>query len=153
MWSPGALATPGIKNMAETGGKSPLQSELETAISSGMAEALISGGGIGSSPGTVEVMVNVSQGHSLVSITSMIAPSPDWFVGVHDLNLFANGSWARELVVPLFPYDAGTDDGLTYTSANDASDPAVGISRIPGAPLSVGGSVPPLGTFNFIRIE
>ncbi len=153
MWGPGALATVGVKNMAETGGKAPLQSELETAIGAGMAETLLSGGGINPSPGTVNLTFEISMAHPLVSLTSMIAPSPDWFVGVHDLNLFANGSWASELVVPLFPYDAGTDDGATYTSANSASNPAVGISRITGAPLSVGGSVPPLGTFTFIRVE
>ena len=42
-----------------------------------------------------------------VSVTSMIAPSPDWFVGVDTLDLCDDSSWVNEVVRPAFPYDAG----------------------------------------------
>lgn len=44
-----------------------------------------------------------------------VGPSPDWVVGVNGLNLcLKNCSWIENLVIDLFPYDAGTDDGISY---------------------------------------
>ena len=74
--------------MAETGSKSPLDKEVYSAIIQRKAFKLLSGDGIGSSPGSVELIFKVSEKYPLVSLVSMIAPSPDWFVGVDSLNLF-----------------------------------------------------------------
>lgn len=42
-------------------------------------------------------------------------PSPDWVVGVSGLNLCQKDcSWVENKVVDLFPYDAGTDNGISY---------------------------------------
>lgn len=49
-----------------------------------------------------------------VTLVSMVAPNPDWFVGVSGLLLIANGEWRNEVVVELSPWDAGTDSGATY---------------------------------------
>ena len=98
----GTIASPGMVNMAETGGKSPLDSEIQTVIAGGQGQTLISGGGIGTSPGTVSVEFDIENSHPLVSITTMIAPSPDWFVGVRDLNLFENGDWTNSLTCLLY---------------------------------------------------
>ncbi|HAV65586.1 MAG TPA: hypothetical protein DCY13_24820, partial [Verrucomicrobiales bacterium] len=153
MWAPGLNATPGIRNMAETGSKQPLQTEVQAAITAGSGQNLLSGGGIGNSPGIVTLVFDIAQSHPLVSLTSMIAPSPDWFVGVHDLNLFANGTWAGELTVPLLGYDAGTDSGTSYGSANAVTSPAQPIQRINRPPLVGSSPAVPLGTFTFTRLE
>lgn len=113
-WKEGELATPGIRLMAEAGSKSPLDSEIQAAISAGTAYSLISGGGIGHSPGVVSVEFEISETHPLVALVSMIAPSPDWFVGVSGVSLRENEAWRQEVVVNLDPYDAGTDSGTTY---------------------------------------
>ncbi|MGK0190316.1 MAG: hypothetical protein ACI9R3_006139 [Verrucomicrobiales bacterium] len=152
LWSPGGMATPGIRTMAETGGKSPLTNEIQSFIASGAAETLISGGGIGRSPGTVSVQFMVSQDYPLVSVVSMIAPSPDWFVGVHGLSLLQDGQWIEEMVVSLDPYDSGTDSGTTYLSSNNATNPQEPISQIV-EPLDVDGIVAPVGTFTFRRVN
>ena len=104
LWQEGEAATPGIKNMAETGAKSPLDSEIDSLINSGSACAKLSGGGIKPSPGMVTVTLTVSQDCPVVSVVTMIAPSPDWFVGVSGLSLFENGAWTEHMVVDLFPY-------------------------------------------------
>ncbi len=150
-WTDGQLASPGIKNMAETGNKSPLNTEVNTAIGNGSAQYLLSGGGIGSSPGTVSLNFQISNTFPLVTLVSMIAPSPDWFVGVSGLNLYAGGNWADTLVVDLFPWDAGTDDGVTYLSPDNPALPAHPIAMITGYPFIVNTSVPRLGMFTFIR--
>lgn len=44
-----------------------------------------------------------------------VAPSPDWFVGVSGLNLcLKNCTWVTSKILPLYPWDAGTDNGVTY---------------------------------------
>jgi hypothetical protein len=55
--------------------------------------------------------------------------------------------------VELFPYDAGTDSGVSYTSPNLPTASPEGIFRIEEDPLLVDGRVPPLGTFTFTRLD
>ena len=152
LWEAGGLASPGIKNMAETGGKDPMNSEIETLIQSGPAGVKLSGGGINPSPGTVSLDFEISIDFPLVTLVSMIAPSPDWFVGVSELSLMAGGEWVDELVVDLHGYDAGTDSGATFASSNAETTPAEPIAIIQTAPLVLDAMAPvPLGTFTFTR--
>lgn len=152
-WSPGATASNGIKNMAETGSKSPLDNEIQRQIDRGRAGVVISGGGVGVSPGQVSVTFTASQQFPLLTLVSMIAPSPDWFVGVHDLELLQNGNWLPEVTVELQPYDAGTDSGPTYTSPNQATSPREAIFQITDDPFLNQGSVAPLGRFVIERTD
>jgi hypothetical protein len=148
-WSEGELATPGIQNMAETGNKSPFTDEIATAIATGLAENTLSGNGIGTSPGTVSLTFDITWQFPFVTLVSMLAPSPDWFVGVSSLNLLENGKWIENLSVELFAYDAGTDSGPTYTSADLVTDPPENITRINSAPFLIGDDVPAIGSFSF----
>lgn len=151
-WAIGEPASSGIESMAEGGNKSPLDSEINAAITARTAGNLLSGGGVGS-PGSVSLEFGVSQQHPLVTLVSMIAPSPDWFVGVRDLNLCPDGRWVDSLVVELQPYDAGTDSGITFVSGNSDTQPGEPITRITGFPFQNNGTVAPLGTFTFTRID
>jgi hypothetical protein len=153
LWEEGETATPGIQNMAETGGKSPLDSEVEALIAEGAACELISGGGIALSPGAATVEFTVSQDCPFISVVSMIAPSPDWFVGVTGLSLYGDEGWIEDWVVDLYPYDAGTDSGVSYTSSDEPTEVKEGIRQIEDAPLLVEGRVPPLGVFRFTRLH
>ena len=139
--------------MAETGGKSPLDSEVETLIAEGGACELISGGGIAVSPGVVTVEFTASQECPLVSVVSMIAPSPDWFVGVAGMSLYGDEGWIEEWVVDLYPYDAGTDSGQSYSSPNEPTEVREVIYLIEADPLLVEGRVAPLGVFRFTRLH
>ena len=129
-----------------------MDSEIDRLISEGSACAAISGGGIPLSPGAVTVTLVVSQDCPLVSVVSMIAPSPDWFVGVSGLSLLENGAWIEQRVVELFPYDAGTDSGSSYASPNEPTGSPEVIYGIEKEPLRIDGSVPPLGTFTFSHL-
>ena len=81
--------------------------------------------------GKTFAVFRVDSDHHLVSLVSMIYPSPDWFVGVSGLELcLSNGSWAEQKVLNLYPYDAGTDTGPTYTSADQPTIPREAIRRI-----------------------
>ncbi len=86
--------------------------------------------------------------HPRVTLVCVIAPSPDWFVGVSGINLFATGAFLDFLVVDPHAYDAGTDDGVSFPSEDSVTDPPQTISRIESSPF--GSGTPPLGTFTFM---
>lgn len=53
--------------------------------------------------------------HHKLSLVSMFGPSPDWVVGINGLNLCnTDCSWADSFDIDLYPWDAGTDNGITY---------------------------------------
>ena len=151
MWEPGGMASPGIKSMAETGSKSPLDSEIDAALNGGSAGSKISGGGVGTSPGSVSVTFTIKADHPLVSLVTMIAPSPDWFVGVHGLSLCEANQWVKEKKVDLPAYDGGTDSGESYASANKATSPAEPIKLLQSKHAVVNGKPEPFGTLTFVK--
>lgn len=145
-WDGGSLASDGIVAVAETGATGLFRGEIEDAIGTGAAAAVIAGSGVGLSPGTTGVDFVVDLDHPLVTVVTMIAPSPDWFVGVHGLPLLVDGRWVESRTVDLPPYDAGSDSGTTFLSSDVATIPADPIALLSGFPFSSGRS---LGTFRF----
>ena len=136
--------------MAETGATGILTSEIRATIPEN-ARAVINGRGIGS-PGSATIQrVTVTLDFPLVTLVTMIAPSPDWFVGVSGQSLMDGlGQWVDELEVVLYPLDSGTDDGTSYTSGNDDSSPKQPIKNLKGvSPFSEAR----IGTFTFTRID
>jgi hypothetical protein len=154
-WSEGTLASPGMKSMAETGGKTILRNEVLSRIGQGVAGVVIESGGIpGAGTGSMSIDFSISQAFPYVTLVSMIAPSPDWFVGTSDAALFVNGGWLPELVVDLQPFDAGTDSGATYASPNAATNPPTMIAELTGYPVSAGGLPSlPFATMRFTRLN
>ena len=154
-WEPGQPASQGIKDMAELGVKAALRAEVNQAIADGHANNIVDDGGIGTVPGTRTFEIKMDPYWPLVTMTSMIAPSPDWFVGTRGLALIQDGYWLDTLEVGAFAYDAGTDSGTNYTSPNAPTDPPENIARIETGPFLVDGAVKPLGTFRFelLRVE
>ncbi len=153
-WEPAQIATQGIQLMAETGSKSTLLSEVQSAIDAGSALTAIDGGGVSTSPGSTSVEFTVTRDYPEISVTSMLAPSPDWFVGLHNFSLLENGEFITSRTVTLELYDSGSDDGLRYTSPNAASVPLAPIARVSSdsqdAPFIDG--LPSVGTFTIQQI-
>jgi hypothetical protein len=152
-WQTATLATAGIQRMAETGSTTPLDAEMQQAIDAGTAERLIRGPNLSDSPGMATVAFDVSQAFPLVTLVTMVAPSPDWFIGTTSLPLFENGAWRDEVRVEVFAYDAGTDSGVSFMSPDQETRPHVPIARITGFPFLANGQVPPLGTMTFRRMD
>jgi hypothetical protein len=152
-WTEGEPASEGMKRMAEIGAQSPLDQEVIAAMAAQTAEHLLAGGNLPGSPGSTQLEFEVSREFPLVTLVTMIAPSPDWFVGVSALSLFENGDWVGEKEVALAPWDAGTDSGASFTSADRPSRPRQPISRITTPPLAEAGLAAPLGRFTFRRIS
>ena len=65
------------------------------------------------------MMITASGKYSQASFIAMIAPSPDWFVGVHGVELCgSDGKWKESMSMYLPAWDAGTDSGMNFTSEN-----------------------------------
>ena len=86
-----ALALTASLDMAERGLTSTLSTVINAAIAAGTAEHVFTGGNIAVSPGTATAEFQISQTYPLVTLVSMIAPSPDWFVGASAVPLFQGG--------------------------------------------------------------
>lgn len=124
-------ASEGIEVMAESGGTAPFSNEVEAARDNGYSQGLIKANSIGSGSGSSSIEFSTTDDYPLFSFVSMIAPSPDWFVGVDSLALQEDGQWAERLEVNLPLYDAGTDDGVSFTSANsDTASQSLSITTV-----------------------
>lgn len=152
IWTEGVLASSGIELMAEEGKTYTLATEIERQVEAGSAERVILCGGINPSPGRLQITLPANSAFSHLTLVTMIAPSPDWFIGVSALPLQHNGAWVDQLSVDLYAYDAGSDDGITYTAANSDSVPKQFISPINGYPFAVNGQPKPLATFHLFRL-
>jgi len=153
LFTKGEISSDGIKNMAELGRKDPLETEIQDFISNGTGNTLISGGGVSSSPGEISLEFDIASSHSLVSVVSMLAPSPDWFVAVSNINLIENNEWIRSITLPVDIYDAGTDDGATFKSTDLPSPVRMPIVEIITPPLADNGIVAPLGSITFTKLD
>lgn len=61
----------------------------------------------------------------------MFGPSPDWVVGVSGLNLCKQDcSWESSLDIDLYPWDSGTDNGISYMSPNSETQPRERMHKI-----------------------
>ncbi len=129
-WQSGGTASPGVEAVAELGAISTFRSEVQaSAHTRSVIQRGVSGGGTGSATFTI----TATRTHPLVTLLSMIGPSPDWFVGVSGVSLLdSSDEWRDKYVVDLFPYDAGTENGTEFTLSNTATNPQGVITSIAG---------------------
>ena len=151
-WKVGQLASPGMELMAENGIIDGLAREINADISNGLALAVLSRPAGIASPGSDTIAAfQVSKDFPLVTLVTMLAPTPDWFTGVSGLSLLdEQGNWVKSKVAMLYPYDAGTeqDGGFTLDNAPEPQHRPI---------YSLSGSAwfthQPVGSFTFTRIE
>ena len=149
-WKMGETASAGMESMAETGATGTLTSEIDSEIPAN-ALSVINGSGSGS-PGSVRIRgVEVGLDDPLITLVSMIAPSPDWFAGVTGVSLLNGvGQWTESRRVLLFPLDAGSDSGTSYTASNANTSPKEPITSLRGlGPFSEA----PVATLTFTRTD
>ncbi len=148
----GVLATLGIKDMAELGDNGAISNEISAIVSAGDALSYVNGGSLSNGSEQITFTINVTEEFSFVTVVSMIAPSPDWFVTVENVALFNNGSFVNAVNLDGISYDAGTDSGTTFTSGDAVTSPAEPIAIIKDAPLGNGTTVtPPVAFFSFVK--
>ncbi|MBX2828690.1 MAG: spondin domain-containing protein [Flavobacteriaceae bacterium] len=133
-WEMGGLATEGVEDVAELGNNIAFFNEVDEAISNGHSNQSINGPNLSTALGQMVInnLVTTEEFH-YVTLLSMIAPSPDWMIGVNSVDLLdINGNWKDEIVIDLYPIDAGTDSGTDYSSGNMNTNPQEPISSLQG---------------------
>ena len=155
LWAPNGLASVGLENVAEVGSNTKLNIEIDSIIAIGKAYARF-----GIPPPAINGMYDTSFSftlqHSCISFASMVAPSPDWFVGLNKYNLLQNNQWVNDITVPLFLYDAGTEDGDIFGYNNPASNPQQPVQLLTpsGASVLANGDavLAAIGSIRFIKL-
>ncbi len=158
LWSEGALASPGIVEMAETGATFQLVTEVEAAITAGDASAILDWqhwfcptGTTHPNCGPLVVQFEVDEAFPSVTLVTMLGPSPDWFVGVSGLMLHDGIDWIDSITVDLRPHDGGTREQNIFELGGPLTTPQVPISLITAASGQLVGPAS-LGTFRFERV-
>lgn len=116
----GKAASQGLKLLAETGDASQLQKELADAKISYKTSNMTASG-----TADIKLTLVLSPNATYLSCVSMIAPSPDWIVGIPSMDICdpSTGTYKTMAQYSLTPYDAGTDSGKNYTAANQVTSP------------------------------
>ena len=135
LWTPGGIASPGIEDVAEEGDPATLSAEVDTAILAGMAGAYLKIRGLLKPPYSRTKLIEIFDDKPALTLISMVAPSPDWFVGVSDISLRDESGWIENLTVNLIPWDAGTEDGNTFSLSNPPTSPQSIITTPPDSPF------------------
>ena len=150
-WSTGKKSSAGIEEMAETGKTVQIEQEMGRSITDGTSYKILKGSRSFASPGTVSCTFTTTKDFPLLTLVSMLAPSPDWFTGVSGHNLFKDGSWIQSEEFDVHVYDAGTDSGTEFTSGDSDTDPKENITKLTeGAFAGQGKSV--IGQFRLEKL-
>ncbi|XP_045527029.1 spondin-1-like [Pieris brassicae] len=135
VWQEGRVATAGLRKLADDGTTTTLEKELKSE--SDHIRTIIKARGIswqqvaGSGIPTTFAVFRVDAKHHLVSLASKLAPSPDWILGISALELCnLNCTWRRSAVLPLYPYDTGTDSGISYMSRRNPTVPPAPVRAL-----------------------
>lgn len=158
VWEEGGLSSPGMTEMQETGwvdhaSRVDLQTEFDAHIDSGMAGSFLNypiPNPWFPAGETIELEFEISESHPLITLASMLGPSPDWFVGVSGLELRDADGWRSLVEVDLYPHDGGTrsrDDRFALGGPRES--PQQAIRRITDSDDTlIRGSIP-IGRFTF----
>ncbi|MBE9568786.1 MAG: spondin domain-containing protein [Proteobacteria bacterium] len=159
-WEKGQAASAGIESMAETGAQGTLINEVQAAQSDGKAQFILGGSGAGAT-GTVSFEFDINPEYPLVTLVSMVAPSPDWFVGVQNFTLYDSiaDDWKQTVTANLAVYDAGTDSAATFIAGDSDTKPTAGITLLSSTATDtdfvdgVGPAGEYIASFRFERIK
>ncbi|HXM39282.1 MAG TPA: spondin domain-containing protein [Gemmatimonadales bacterium] len=153
LFAVGRRPTPGLERLSEEGKHSPLDEEIDAAISAGNALEIFTTGSLKNFKDSLVTTVHVDRAHPMISVVNMIAPSPDWFTGAANVNLAENGGWVRSKTLTLPAYDSGGDDGKTYKAPDRNTNPKKPTTRAATRHFVVKGKVKPVATLVITRIS
>ncbi|MEZ0371929.1 MAG: spondin domain-containing protein [Candidatus Sericytochromatia bacterium] len=151
LFKEGMMPTPGLEKLSEEGAHSPLDMEIKQAMMAGKAGMMFATDFFLDVNAPKMFMVHASNAHPLVSVIGMIAPSPDWFFGVYNVNLMPGGKWADKVEMMAYAWDAGSDDGMSYLAADMNASPKKMTMMAKDKHFSMNGKPVAIGKFTFMK--
>merc|ERR1711936_332796 len=144
LFRPGYVVSEGVRQFVEKGDSEVLERESGnfTLLDVVVAPSIEQG------EGRTEALVFVDGNHTKVSFITAIVPSPDWFIGLDSVDLCTDDEWIDTIKIEVGPMDAGTDNGLTFTSPNWATEPRDEVVTITNTSPDH-----PAGSFNYPQWE
>uniref|UniRef100_A0A4W3J8K8 Spondin-2-like n=1 Tax=Callorhinchus milii TaxID=7868 RepID=A0A4W3J8K8_CALMI len=149
LWAEGDMASAGVKLFAEDGNPDLLLEEVN------ITEVVFTADPITLGEGNTCTMLTATPSHPLVrfslvqvSFLVRVIPSPDWFLGASRVNLCEGDEWRESISLDLFPWDAGTDSGFTFSSPNFPTSPQEPVFKITAKHPSH-----PVNSFFYPRLE
>ena len=131
MWEDGGYASKGLAQLAKGGSSRGLQEEMKAKRKH--IRTIINARGLRhpNLNGKVFLKFQTDRTNHLLSMLSMLSPSPDWMVGVSMLEMCqTNCTWVDRKNVLLYPWDVGVDSGMSYQSEYSPTTPIQTIQRI-----------------------
>ena len=145
-WAPGRVVTPGMEDLAETGRIDQfLAEDVAPAIASGAAGSRVAvreftGPMVDGVPGRLAFELEANERWPLLTLATMLGPSPDWFVGTSGLALAtADAGWTARVAVDLPLYDGGSKSDIVPVMG--------GPDIIPPEPVALVAYDPVTGTY------
>jgi len=154
LWDIDRLAGTALEEMAEIGSVVGLQEVIDDqANGGGLAGPFLVGDFMLNLPKSQSFELSLDHDFPSITFLSAIGASPDWFVGVSNLSpLSSNGTWADEMMINLFPLDAGTEEGESFSTANPPTEPPQPVSRLDTDPNSIFFDQPPIARLRLERV-
>ena len=147
----GSMPTPGLERLSEEGKHSPLDAEIKAAISKGTALMLFESGALRDFKDSIVTSVKVNDQFPLVDFVMMIAPSPDWFAGLTNVDLRDTGAWVMTRTIDIYAWDSGGDDGDTYLAPDKDNNPKKLTMQAMNKQFLEGGKPGVIATVTFTR--
>jgi len=110
----GKTASAGFELLAERGRTESLIADIDAARLVGDTKDQTLGDALWPIRDGIEdvtFQVTVDKDHDLISFATMIAPSPDWVVGVDSLDTFVDGAFIDSIELDLTAINGGTEEG------------------------------------------
>lgn len=152
LFTEGQMPSPGLERLSEEGKHDPLDAEIKAAVATGAALALAESEPLKDFTQTATAEVSVDGTHPLVTLVAMIAPSPDWFLAVPDVNLMENGAWVSSKTVDAYAWDSGGDDGTTYLADDKDTNPKKPTSKNQSRHFLKDGQPMPVARITFTKM-
>ena len=153
LWEPNELASKGFRFVAELGLLSEIREEITMAEEEGRVGStkVIPTFFPNGKEDSTSFEIRVTKDHPFLSFASMIAPSPDWFVGVSGVYMLKNDEFIQKKIITLHGYNAGTEEGDVagnYLIVNEPTDPPREISTL----RTISGLDKPFGILTIERL-
>uniref|UniRef100_A0AAQ4NZ88 Spondin-1 n=1 Tax=Gasterosteus aculeatus aculeatus TaxID=481459 RepID=A0AAQ4NZ88_GASAC len=164
LWEYGGYASEGVRQVAEFGSPIKMEEEIRqkgdevlTVIKTKAQWPAWQPLNLRAAP---SAEFSVDRTCHLMSFLTMLGPSPDWNVGLSGEDLCTKEcGWVQRLETDLIPWDAGTDNGVTYESPNKPTIPQEKIRPLtsldhPQSPFydPEGGAITPIAKLVVERI-